>query len=76
MQVGRYHLLTVDRLTPPGAYMTDGETDVLLPTKYIPRGAKKGQKVKVFVYRDSEDRLICTTQTPYAEVAQFADLKV
>ncbi|MEP1033133.1 S1-like domain-containing RNA-binding protein [Ekhidna sp.] len=76
MNVGTYHTLEVDRLTTPGAFLTDGETDVLLPTKYIPRGTKEGDQLKVFVYRDSEDRIICTTQTPYALVNEFAYLKV
>ncbi|SNS84506.1 hypothetical protein SAMN05421640_1487 [Ekhidna lutea] len=76
MHVGEYQTLMVDRLTDPGAYLTDGSTDVLLPTKYIPNGTKKGEKLKVFVYRDSEDRIICTTQTPYATVFEFAYLKV
>lgn len=76
MQIGTYHILEVDRLTDPGAYLTDGETDVLLPTKYIPSGTKAGDQLKVFVYRDSEDRIICTTQLPYATVNEFAYLKV
>ncbi|MEQ9468418.1 MAG: S1-like domain-containing RNA-binding protein [Ekhidna sp.] len=76
MNIGQYHLLTVDRLTNPGAYLTDGTEDVLLPTKYIPNGTKKGDKLNVFVYRDSEDRIICTTQKPYAKVNEFAYLKV
>lgn len=76
MQIGQYHNLEVDRLTPPGAFLTDGETDVLLPTKYIPPGTKPGQSLEVFVYRDSEGRIICTTKKPYAVVNQFAYLKV
>ena len=76
MNIGQFQTLQVDRITPPGAFLTDGEEDVLLPTKYIPRGTKKGHQLKVFVYRDSEDRIICTTQTPYAQVNEFAYLKV
>ena len=76
MDIGIYHTLKVDRITAPGAFLTDGSEDVLLPTKYIPYEAKKGDKLKVFVYRDSEDRIICTTQKPHALVEQFAYLKV
>lgn len=76
MDIGIFHTLEIDRITSPGAYLTDGETDVLLPTKYIPRGAREGDQLKVFVYRDSEDRIICTTQIPYAKVNEFAYLKV
>lgn len=76
MNIGEYHILEVDRLTSPGAFLTDGEEDVLLPTKYIPQGTREGDQLKVFVYRDSEDRIICTTQKPYALVNEFAYLKV
>ena len=76
MNVGHYHNLKVDRITPPGAFLTDGEEDVLLPTKFIPRGTKVGHWVHVFVYRDSEDRIISTTQKPHATVNEFAYMKV
>lgn len=76
MNVGTYQTLEVDRITNPGAFLTDGETDVLLPTKYIPSGTREGDELNVFVYRDSEDRIICTTQKPYAKVNEFAYLKV
>lgn len=76
MDIGQYQTLKVDRITDPGAFLTDDTTDVLLPTKYIPFGTKKGDHLKVFVYRDSEDRIICTTQQPHAQVNEFAYLKV
>jgi len=76
VKIGQYHTLKVDRLTQPGAYLTDGETDVLLPTKYIPYNTKRGDTLKVFVYRDSEGRIICTTKKPFALAHQFAYLKV
>lgn len=76
MNIGYYHNLKVDRLTPPGAYLTDGKTDVLLPTKYIPHGTKAGDWLNVFVYRDSEGRIICTTKKPLATLNEFAYLKV
>ncbi len=76
MDVGTFQTLKVDRITPPGAYLTDGEDDVLLPNKYVPSNIKKGQSLKVFVYRDSEDRIISTTQKPYAKINEFAYLKV
>ena len=76
MKIGYYHTLVVARLTQPGAYLTDGEQDVLLPTKYIPRGTVKGDNLDVFVYRDNEGRIISTTKKPYATVNEFAYLKV
>lgn len=76
MKVGIYHRLKVDRLTQPGAYLSDGDTDVLLPTKYIPKNTKPGDSLDVFVYRDSEGRIICTTKKPHAILNEFAYLKV
>ncbi len=76
MNIGQYHTLKVDRITPPGAFLTDGETDVLLPTKYIPYDTRPGTTLKVFVYRDSEGRIISTTKKPHGTVNQFAYLKV
>lgn len=76
MNIGTYQTLEVDRLTPPGAYLTDGTDDVLLPTRYVPSKTKEGDRLKVFIYRDSEDRIICTTQRPHAGVNEFAYLKV
>ena len=50
--------------------------EILLPGRYIPRGAKPGGRVDVFVYRDSEDRLVATTEVPSAMVGEFALLRV
>ncbi len=76
MKIGKYHTLRIDRITPPGAYLSDGESDVLLPTKYIPENAKVDDEIKVFVYRDSEDRIISTTLTPHLKLHTFGYLKV
>ncbi len=79
MEIGQYHTLKILRITPPGAYLSYGgedDIDILLPTKYIPDEAKVDDFIEVFVYRDSEDRIICTTATPHATVDQFAFLKV
>ncbi|MEM6813602.1 MAG: S1-like domain-containing RNA-binding protein [Bacteroidota bacterium] len=76
MDIGHYHTLKINRITQPGAYLTNGYQDVLLPIKYVPQGVKRGEELSVFVYRDSEDRIISTTKHPYATVNQFAFLKV
>lgn len=76
MKVGQYHTLRLDRITPQGAYLTDEETDVLLPTKYIPKDAIVDDELCVFVYRDSEDRIISTTLTPHLTTNQFGYLRV
>jgi predicted RNA-binding protein (virulence factor B family) len=67
----------VIREASPGFYL-DGGThgDILLPGRYIPRGVAPGAKMDVFVYRDSEDRLVATTETPLAMVGEFAYLRV
>src|SRR3954464_8295175 len=75
--IGKRNQLTVVRSAPPGFYL-DGEKlgEILLPGKLVPPSAKVGDKLDVFVYRDSEDRLVATTQKPLAVVGQFALLKV
>jgi predicted RNA-binding protein (virulence factor B family) len=77
IEIGITQSLTIDRLTAPGAFLTDGEgSDVLLPNKYLDKKHEKGQKVEVFVYKDSEDRPVATTETPLVGRNQFACLKV
>ena len=76
MEIGQYHTLRLDRITPPGAYLTNEETDILLPTKYIPVDAEIDDQLEVFVYRDSEGRPICTTLKPDLELNTFGYLKV
>ncbi|MCX6971988.1 MAG: S1-like domain-containing RNA-binding protein [Verrucomicrobia bacterium] len=75
--LGKRNLLTIVREGPPGYFLDDGEGgEILLPGKYIPAGSQPGEVIEVFVYRDSEDRLVATTQTPLAAVGDFAALKV
>ncbi|MBO9641059.1 MAG: S1 RNA-binding domain-containing protein, partial [Siphonobacter aquaeclarae] len=64
IHLGKRNTLTALRLTPPGMFLGDGRDEVLLPNKYIPEGLAEGDAVNVFVYRDSEDRLIATTLQP------------
>jgi len=75
--VGQYNTLKVLRETSSG-YFLDGESlgDILLPGKYAPRRLKEGDEIEVFLYFDSEDRLIATTEDPYCEVGEFALLEV
>ena len=74
--IGRYNRLKIDRITASGAFLATSEGDVLLPGKFIPEGAEPGSGIDVFIYRDSEDRLVATTQTPQAVVGEFALLRV
>jgi predicted RNA-binding protein (virulence factor B family) len=75
--IGKRNLLPILRSVPPGYILDGGERgDILLPGRYIPKGVIPGGIIDVFVYRDSEDRLVATTETPHAEVGQFALLRV
>ncbi len=76
MQIGQHHTLRIDRLTGPGAFLPAAETEVLMPTKWIPDDARVGDSIKAFIYRDSEDRIIATTLKPHLIVGEFGYLKV
>ncbi len=75
--IGKRNLLPIIRESAPGLYLDAGELgEILLPRRYIPRDIAPKDKLDVFLYRDSEDRLVATTEVPYAEVGQFATLEV
>lgn len=76
VQVGQYNRLIVDRIKDAGAFLNDGKEGILLPKRFVPRGTKPGDELTVFVYHDSENRLIATTQHPHAVVGDFALMKV
>lgn len=77
MKVGEYNTLKILRGTGVGMYLGDDEgNDVLLPHKYIPENAVIGEDIEVFIYRDSEDRLIATNLKPLILLNQFAVLEV
>ncbi|MCA1744237.1 MAG: GntR family transcriptional regulator [Bacteroidales bacterium] len=76
VEIGKVNKLKVLRVVTIGVYL-DGDTigDVLMPKRYVPYGTKEGDELEVFIYLDSEDRLIATTETPLAMVGDFAYLK-
>jgi uncharacterized protein len=75
--IGKRNTLSIVRASAPGLYLDGGELgEILLPGRYIPADLKPKDKLDVFVYRDSEDRLVATTETPLATVGEFAYLKV
>lgn len=75
--IGRRNSLKIVREAPPGLYLDGGELgEILLPKKFIPHDVRPKDLLNVFVYLDSEDRLVATTETPLAEVGEFAALKV
>jgi predicted RNA-binding protein (virulence factor B family) len=75
--IGQLNTLSIARASGPGLYL-DGEQlgEILLPEKYVPRDLKPKQLLDVFIYLDSEDRLVATTEMPRAMVGEFADFKV
>ncbi len=75
MKLGKTQELKVSRILKQGAYLTDGKEEVLLPGKDA-ADLKEGMSVKVFIYRDSKDRLIATKKKPYVEVGELGYLKV
>jgi predicted RNA-binding protein (virulence factor B family) len=75
--VGKYAVLEVGELLPMGALLIAGEFgNILLPNKQVPDKCAVGDAVKVFIYLDSEDRIIATCQRPRATVGQVANLEV
>jgi predicted RNA-binding protein (virulence factor B family) len=76
LQIGRYNQLAVHRVTATGAWLATEAGEILLPLKYVRAALQQGDTVTVFVYRDSEDRLVATTVAPKVQAGQFAVLKV
>lgn len=76
-EIGRINTLEVVRETDNGFYL-DGENlgEILMPQKFITEEVRNSNQATVFVYSDSEDRLVATTETPHAMVGEFALLKV
>lgn len=75
--VGKINQLAISRSTDFGLMLDDGDGgEILLPRRYVPATWNIGDKLEVFVYLDSEDRLTATTQRPKAMVEEFALLKV
>ena len=66
-QIGKKNKLTVVKRVDFGMYLDGVELgEILIPNRYVPIGCKAGDILEVFLYRDSEDRLIETTENPHA----------
>lgn len=77
LKLGQVNTLTVVKSVDFGMYLDGGEAgEILLPQRYVPQGCQPGDELDVFIYLDSEERLIATTQMPLAVVGDFAYLKV
>lgn len=73
---GKFSKLHISRIVDFGVYL-DGEQlgEILLPMKWVPEGSRPDDLIEVFIYFDSEDRLIATTKRPFAQVGEFALLR-
>ena len=75
--LGRYNRLRITRLTDLGAFLDAGELgEILLPRRYLDDSIQPGGEIEVFVYCDSEDRVVATLERPRAQVGECAYLKV
>jgi len=86
VEIGKLNRLKVVKEVDFGLYLDGGEfpdgspdgsrSEILLPSRYIPKDTVVGDEIEVFIYHDSEDRIIATTERPYVMAGGFACLKV
>lgn len=77
VRIGADNQLKVIKIVDFGVYLDGGDLgEILLPNKSVPAGVEVDDELEVFIYLDSEDRVIATTQKPYAKVGEFANLEV
>jgi len=75
--IGKFNTLSVIAITGNGAYLDAGELgEILLPNRYLTEDCQVDDKIEVFIYLDSADRLVATTERPYGQVDEFVSLKV
>ena len=76
-EIGKYNTLNIVRETANGVYLDAEELgEILMPAKFVNDEIKSSGKATVFIYTDSEDRLVATTEQPLAKVGEFACLQV
>lgn len=77
IELGKFNRLEVVKEVDFGMYLDGGnEGEILLPARYVPEDCQIGDVLNVFLYLDSEERLIATTLTPLVQVGEFACLEV
>lgn len=77
LKIGQYNDLAVAREVEFGLYLADEDgNEVLLPRRYVTSDMKPGTQVHVFIYTDSDDRPVATTDIPFATAGEFAYLQV
>ncbi|RFS22802.1 RNA-binding protein [Chitinophaga silvatica] len=75
IKVGAYNVLRVKKEADFGVYLEGVDQEILLPARFVPKGTKIGDELEVFLYHDSENRLIATTQRPYGIAGDVVLLK-
>ncbi len=75
IKVGEYNLLRVKKEADFGVYLEGIDQEILLPARFVPDGTRVGDELEVFLYHDSENRLIATTQRPYGIAGDIVMLK-
>lgn len=76
IKLGDYNTLRIVKSVDFGMYLDGGdEGEILLPTRYVPKGARVGDDIEVFIYLDQDEKLIATTLKPLAKVGDFAWLE-
>ena len=73
--MGEYNVLKVMKEKSMGVFLDDGDVGILLPKRFVPPGTKIGDELEVFLYHDSEDRPIATTQKPLGVLGDIVKLK-
>ncbi len=76
MKLGEKQVLTVVKIVDFGVYLGNDEERVLLPKKQVPKGIEVGDPIEVFLYKDSSDRMIATTNEPRLTLGKLAVLEV
>jgi uncharacterized protein len=76
IKIGEYNLMKVIKEKPMGVFLDDGEEGILLPKRFVPRGTRPGDELKVFLYHDGEDRVIATTLQPKGVLGDIVKLRV
>jgi predicted RNA-binding protein (virulence factor B family) len=76
IELGKTQCLNIVKVTDFGVYLGTEEDKVLLPKKQVPDDVEVGDALTVFVYRDSSDRLIATTNKPKIQLGELKRLKV
>jgi uncharacterized protein len=77
MEIGKTNKLLVERSTENGLYLVDRNgNEVLMPNAYVTEDINLDDEIEVFVYNDSEDRIVATTLVPFIQLDEFAWLKV